>query len=59
MGGPIARTGSAEDIGDLDGGAHRLRWAAACPPCTNPLRGREPAARSRFHYRLPVERLLI
>jgi len=32
MGGPIGRAGSTEDTGDLDGGAHRLRWAAACLP---------------------------
>ena len=41
-GGPVRRTGSAEDVGDLDGGAH----------------AHSPARRSRFpgSHRQPVER---
>src|SRR5690606_10930451 len=39
MSGPIGRTRSPENIGDLDEGAHRFRQAEACPP-SGPSAGR-------------------
>jgi hypothetical protein len=32
MGGPVSRASAAEDVGDLEVGAHRLSRVAACLP---------------------------
>ncbi len=32
MGSPVGRAGRTEDVGDVEGGAHRLSRKASCPP---------------------------
>lgn len=46
MGGPVAGSGSAEDVGDLDRGAHRLSRAAILASPGLAIAGTSPGGRA-------------